>query len=100
MRRDNVSEWNVRRYRDQTVLEMAEKKTGEVGVHTLVTRDEFVREHKAGLLEPENRRLTAAKTTKRSPKLACLLEIQQKAQTALRSMQETVLTASKGSFGL
>ena len=43
-----------------TAFQVAKEETGKVGVHTLVTRDEFVRKgetrHKATLLEPENRR--------------------------------------------
>ena len=43
-----------------TTLEVAEEQAGEVGVHTLVTTDEFVQKcqarHQAPLLEPEDGR--------------------------------------------
>jgi len=44
--------------------EVTEQEASEVGVHTLITRDEFVREgqagHKTAFLEPENGREGAA----------------------------------------
>ena len=59
--RDGVSDDASGGIRVRTVLEVTEdsEQTGKIGVHTLVTADELVREcqarHQASLLEPEYR---------------------------------------------
>jgi hypothetical protein len=79
--------------------EVGEQQAGKVGVETLVTRNELVRESESGhettLFEPEDGPSTAAKAMRRSAKVDWSSLIHLSAQSAFFLMQGMVSMASK-----